>query len=138
MRKFDLTVGGKKYAVGVERGTEPGRFTVEVDGVAHEVEVEEEIAPSPAAGAPPPPRPAVPRPAAAAGAGGKVLAPLPGKILSIEVSEGQTVAAGDKLLVLEAMKMENVIAAGADGVVKSILVGKDDNVEAGQELMVIE
>jgi 3-methylcrotonyl-CoA carboxylase alpha subunit len=51
---------------------------------------------------------------------GAILAPMPGRIVSVEVSEGQTVTAGQKLLVLEAMKMEQALLAPFDGVVESL------------------
>ena len=65
-------------------------------------------------------------------------APLPGEVLSIEVTAGQTITTGSKLLVLEAMKMENIITAETDGKILAILVSKGEKVEAGQELIKIE
>ncbi len=65
----------------------------------------------------------------------EVKAPMPGKILDILVSQGQTVKKGDQLLVLEAMKMENIIRAGSDGTVVSIFVSKGMNVEKNQVLI---
>lgn len=65
----------------------------------------------------------------------QVNAPMPGLILDITVSEGQKVDKGDPLLVLEAMKMENVIKSPGNGQVKSILVSKGDNVEKNQVLV---
>ena len=64
-----------------------------------------------------------------------VKAPMPGLILSIEVEEGQEVKKGDSLLILEAMKMENVIKAPGDGTVKSILSSKGDSVEKNQVII---
>jgi len=137
LRKFRLTIGGKRYAVSAEREAGTGRLKITLDGRVHLVEVEEEN-PSRLPSAAPPPRPAVaPAPRPAGGAGGQVIAPLPGLILSVEVEEGQTVEAGEKLLVLEAMKMENIIAAEAGGTVRSLQVRKGDKVEAGQVLMEI-
>jgi len=62
-------------------------------------------------------------------------APMPGLILEIAVNEGDQVRKGDKLIILEAMKMENIIKATADGEVKSIAVNKGDSVESGQKLI---
>ncbi len=62
-------------------------------------------------------------------------APMPGLILSVAVAEGQEVKKGDPLLILEAMKMENIIKSPADGVVKGIKVRKGDNVEKNQVLI---
>jgi len=62
-------------------------------------------------------------------------APMPGLILSLAVTEGQAVKKGDPLLILEAMKMENVIKAPADATVKAIKVRKGDSVEKNQVLV---
>jgi glutaconyl-coA decarboxylase len=63
-----------------------------------------------------------------------VSAPMPGKILAVKAKEGDSVKAGDVLLVLEAMKMENDIVAPQDGVVASINVKVGDSVESGAKL----
>jgi len=62
-------------------------------------------------------------------------APMPGLVLSIRVSPGDDVVAGDTLLVLEAMKMENVIKAAGEGTVKEIKVAQGDKVDKGQVLI---
>ena len=67
-----------------------------------------------------------------------VKAPMPGLILDILVKEGQEIKEGDSLIVLEAMKMENMLIAAADGVVKEIHVKKTDSVEKKQLLIEIE
>lgn len=64
-----------------------------------------------------------------------VRAPMPGLVLSVLVSEGQTVKDGDPLLILEAMKMENIIKATGDGTIGKILVGNQDAVEKNQVLI---
>ena len=87
------------------------------------------IAPAAAKSAPAP---------AAAGAAGSLKSPLPGTILSVNVTVGQAVKASDCVLVLEAMKMENNINAGKDGTVKAIYVNKGDNVLEAADLMLIE
>lgn len=69
---------------------------------------------------------------------GDVMAPMPGLILDIMVSTGQTVNKGDSLLILEAMKMENVIKAEADGTVKSVALSKGDTVEKNQLIIEME
>lgn len=66
---------------------------------------------------------------------GELRAPMPGLIHSIIVSEGQTVKKGDPLLILEAMKMENVIKSPADGTVARILVQPKDSVEKNAVLI---
>lgn len=73
----------------------------------------------------------------AAVAGEEVLAPMPGKILQLKVSEGDIIKVGDNLLILEAMKMENEIVADISGNVKKINVALNDMVDTGDILMVI-
>lgn len=62
-------------------------------------------------------------------------APMPGLILDVKVTEGQTVQKGDALMILEAMKMENIIKAAGEGTVKNIKVQKGDKVEKNQILI---
>ena len=62
-------------------------------------------------------------------------APMPGLMVDILVEEGQEVNKGDSLLILEAMKMENVIKATGEGIIKEIKVNKGDSVEKGQLLI---
>ena len=69
---------------------------------------------------------------------GDVKAPMPGLVVEVPVAIGQTVAKGDKVLILEAMKMENVIKAAGDGVIKAVHVSKGMAVEKGQLLIEIE
>jgi acetyl/propionyl-CoA carboxylase alpha subunit len=68
----------------------------------------------------------------------RVTAPMPGKVLDVVVREGQTVAAGDPLVVLEAMKMETVASADAAGVVRKVHVTAGTLVEPGQLLVELE
>jgi len=65
-------------------------------------------------------------------------APMPGLILQIAVEEGQQIGKGDKLLILEAMKMENVIKAASDGIILKIKVEIGDTVELGLVLITFE
>ena len=113
---------------------------VTVNGVAYNVTVEEGTgapvaAAAPAAPAPAPAAaPAAPEtPAAPAGAAGAVVvnAPMPGNILDVKVKPGDSVKAGDTLLILEAMKMENEISAPQDGTIASVDVRKGDVVDSG-------
>lgn len=67
-----------------------------------------------------------------------VKAPMPGKVLDVQVEQGAEVKEGDPLLVLEAMKMENVIKAPGDGVVKAVHVGVSDPVEKNTVLVEFE
>lgn len=65
-------------------------------------------------------------------------APMPGLILDVVVNEGDEVKKGDKLLVLEAMKMENIIKSPGDGKIKSIAIAKGESVDSGQKLIHFE
>jgi biotin carboxyl carrier protein len=64
-----------------------------------------------------------------------VKAPMPGLIIDLRVSAGDRVSPGDPLIILEAMKMENIIKSTGEGVVKSVLVAKGASVEKGQVLI---
>ena len=70
-----------------------------------------------------------------AGKVNNIKAPMPGLIINLKVAEGDTVKAGDQLLILEAMKMENILKSPGDGVVKKIKVKKGDSVEKNQILI---
>ena len=63
---------------------------------------------------------------------------MPGRIISVSVSVGQSVTAGQTVLVMESMKMENTISATRDGTVTAVLVGEGDSVQHGQTLIEIE
>jgi acetyl/propionyl-CoA carboxylase alpha subunit len=67
---------------------------------------------------------------------GDIKAPMPGLVLNVMVSQGQQIKAGDALVVLEAMKMENVLKAQSDGLVKRVIVKKGDKVEKNQVMIV--
>src|SRR5205814_8894484 len=72
------------------------------------------------------------------GAAGVVSAPMQGTILDLKVEQGQQVTVGEVVAILEAMKMENHIAATVEGTVAEVVVSKGQVVEAGQPLVVIE
>ena len=117
------------------------QYTITVNGVAYDVTVEEKnggVVSAPKAvekSAPFAAAPVASAPQAAAKEGNvAVSAPMPGKILAVKTKEGDSVKAGDVLLVLEAMKMENDIVAPQDGVVASINVKVGDSVESGAKL----
>lgn len=115
---------------------------ITVNGVAYDVQVEELGADAAAAPAPSAPKKAPAHVKAtpkkvAAGAGEKVAAPMPGTIVSVNVSDGQSVKKGDVLVVLEAMKMENEIKAPKDGTITGISVSKGESVDTGATLVTI-
>ena len=120
------------------------KYRVNVNGVDYEIALEalkdgEDFAPkaAPAPAAAPAPV-AAPAPAAVPAGGEKVTSPMPGTILNINVTPGATVAAGQVLMILEAMKMENEIMAPKAGRVVSVNVEKGAAVESGAVLCVIE
>lgn len=75
--------------------------------------------------------------AQSAGSDGMITAPIPGNVLQVAVTPGQQVAAGDVVVILEAMKMENEIAAPTDGIVDDVAVDAGDAVASGQALVTI-
>ncbi len=64
-----------------------------------------------------------------------IKAPMPGLIIDLKIKTGDTVKAGDQLVILEAMKMENIIKSPGEGTVKNVKVKKGDSVEKGQVLV---
>lgn len=125
------------------------KYIVTLNGTDYEVEVDElkeaivtNVAPASAPVVAEPVAPAaapVSAPAApvASGSGTPVKSPMPGTILSVNVSEGKTVAEGDVLFILEAMKMENEIVAPAGGTVNKIVTAKGSSVATDEVLAFI-
>ena len=125
--KYKITLNDRVYEVEVERG------------VAEVVKEYDYVAPAPVAApkaaAPKPAPKAAPAPAAApAGKGENINAPMPGNILDVRVANGQAVTAGQILMILEAMKMENEIIAPCAGTVSNLSVQKGSTVSSGQLL----
>ncbi len=120
-------------------------YTITVNGTPYNVTVEEgagapvAAAPVAAPAAAPAPAPAAATAPATQGTAGsvKVEAPMPGTILDVKVSVGDSVSSGSVLCILEAMKMENEIVAPQDGTVASVNVSKGDSVEAGQVIITL-
>ena len=140
MKEYKFKIGGKEYNVTVNP-KEGKLFDVTVNGATYEVESENAPVAAPApqpAAAPAQAAPAAAAPAAKpAGAGEKVPSPLPGVIIEISVKEGQQVKAGQKVAVLEAMKMENEIPAPKDGTITDIHVHKGDTLQEGDPVVTI-
>ena len=128
-------VDGTVQRVAVTQGQSVNQGDLLVEMVADFVAAKAEVTPKPAPAAPAPV--AAPAPAApAAPAGAKtVTAPLPGTITKVTVKVGDTVNAGDTVLLMEAMKMENNITAEFGGTVKAILVDTGTQVQSGQALV---
>ena len=160
MRRYTLEVGGKPYVIDVQEVT-ADRYRVEVEGQEYEVRlsgdedltearISPEIAPAreaaqhlpqpapaarpaapfPASSSPPP----GPRPSTDGHIVGALTAPMPGKILSVEVKQGDRVSRGQTVVILEAMKMKNAIKSPYDGVVLEIMVRAEQSVAHGDLL----
>ncbi|HPW54467.1 MAG: biotin/lipoyl-binding protein [Thermoanaerobaculaceae bacterium] len=147
MREHVLRIDGHEYRAEVKELT-PERAVVVVDGKEYGVDLVQigrrrvsgevaRVAPAPPPSAPPVvvvPS-AVARPAAPAAGGGGITAPMPGLIVAVKAKEGETVQAGQTLLVMEAMKMENAITAAYAGIVARIYVREGDSVGEGDLLV---
>lgn len=146
MKKFKFKINGNDYEVEI-KNLDGSLAEIEVNGTHYEVEVEQKIA-----------QPITPKlirkqavpstdfhssekktsaPASQKGGAGAIKSPLPGTILEVFVKEGDVVKIGDKLLILEAMKMENKIDADRAGKIKSLKVNRGDAVMEGDILVEI-
>ena len=133
--KYTAIVNGKTYEVEIERAS-TGRSIGHAPAPAAAPAPAPEAAPVPAAA----PAPAAPAPAAApspAANGGAVVSPMPGSILDVHVKPGDTVAEGQVVVTLEAMKMEIEVKAENAGVVSAVNVKKGDMVESGSVLVTL-
>ena len=145
MRSYKFKINGNEYNVDIN-SVEGNIANVTVNGATYEVEMDTPVS-APVAAAAVKDSSAAPQndnqgaaPAPAskpAGAGKAVTSPLPGVIIEVSVKEGQAVKAGQKVAVIEAMKMENEIQASADGTVTAVLVNKGDSVLEGAEIVKI-
>lgn len=153
MKDYTLKINGHNYNVQIDDANENSDLVhVNVNGVDYEVEIEgsksssvsrPQVAPAPksansgkimpSTAAPSPRLSAIPP-----SSGYSVKCPLPGTVLSVKVAVGDTIAKGQTLVILEAMKMENNIDADRGGVVKQILVQQGATVMEGDTLIVIE
>ena len=138
MTRFKYLINGNEYEVTID-SFEGGTASLTVNGVSYEVEVQREKKtptrierPKVAAGAGP--QPARMKPQSGPGA---VSSPLPGVIKEVRVKPGDTVANGQCLCILEAMKMDNEIYASQDGVVAAVNVTAGQSVLEGETLVTI-
>jgi biotin carboxyl carrier protein len=163
MRRYTLEVGGKPIVIEVQEVT-ADRYMVRVEGQDYEVRLssDEDMsetvitpqilparanhvsaaagAPAPRSAPPPPPDPAanppsLPRASTDGNVVGALTAPMPGKILSVEVNRGDRVSRGQTLVTLEAMKMKNAIKSPYDGVVLEVAVRPEQTVAHGALLV---
>ena len=139
MKTYKLKINGNDYEVAIN-SVEGKIADVTVNGASYKVELENApaapVAAAPVAAAAAAPVAAAPA-AKPAGAGEKVTSPLPGVIIEVSVKEGQSVKAGQKVAVIEAMKMENEIAAPKDGTITAVHVNKGDSVLEGADIVTI-
>ena len=125
---WTLTIGSTVHRVIVRRGSSPGQYTLSIGGYRFEVEALDERARAIRELA---------RAAAAASGPAPLRAPMPGMISRLLVAPGDTVAAGQGLIVMEAMKMENELRSPSAGTVRAIAVAPGTAVEKGALLVEI-
>lgn len=139
MKEYKLKINGNDYAVTVAN-VEDTIAEVEVNGTPFKVEIErpakKKISSAAKINKPAQVEANISRPVVS-GSETVVSSPLPGVILEVVVKEGDAVKKGQKMMVLEAMKMENVIEATADGKVVSVKANKGDSVLEGAPLIII-
>ena len=127
--KYKVTLNGRTYEVEVEAGK--AMLLDEYEAIAPAAP-----ATAPAAAPAPVAAPSA-APAASLAAGEPVKAPMPGVVLKVQVQQGQAVKAGQVLVIMEAMKMENEIVAPKDGTVAQIVAAKGASVESGAPLVIL-
>jgi biotin carboxyl carrier protein len=145
MKEFKYTISGNVYNVKVN-DIEGNTASVEVNGTPYKVEMDKPVKKQAVAVKVPPSislKPTTPissKPATLqkSGSGGSIKSPLPGVILSVECKTGDVVKKGQKLLVLEAMKMENNIPSDRDGEIAEVKVSKGDSVLEGVEMIIFK
>ena len=126
MTTYTITVNGKSYDVGVVKNS--GANALKAAPVV-QAPVASPVTPVPAA---------APAAKSAENNGGSaIVAPMPGKVISVKVSVGDSVKRGQEVLVLEAMKMHNPVMAPCDGIIKVLNVKEGDPVQSGMQLITI-
>ena len=127
MSKYRITVDGKTYEMDVELVGSNGAAIQPAKVVSAPAVKAAPVAAAPAPSAKP-----------AAQSTGAVIAPMPGTILKVNKADGDAVKAGDVVLVLEAMKMENEIVAPADGTIASLSLAEGSTVAGGDLLFEVK
>lgn len=150
MKEYKFKINGKEYQVAIGEAS-GNMLSVNVNGADYEVELDasnlaasagnafagaKKMADAPANASPASAAPSTAAPAAT-GAGQTIKSPLPGIIISVDVKEGQAVKRGQKVAVVEAMKMENDILAECDGTVTAVHARKGDSVLEGADIVTI-
>ena len=155
MKEYKFKINGKEYQVAIGEAS-GNMLSVNVNGADYEVELDasnlaasagnafagaKKMADAPANASPASAAPSTAASSAAApaatGAGQTIKSPLPGIIISVDVKEGQAVKRGQKVAVIEAMKMENDILAECDGTVTAVHARKGDSVLEGADIVTI-
>ncbi len=140
MKNYKFTIRGHQYEVEI-LNDEDNVIDLEVNGTSYKVEIQREVKSSKT---PVLVRSEVKSPKGShkikktVASSTKVKAPLPGNILQVFVKEGDNVKKGDKLLLYEAMKMENQVTAEKEGNIKKVRVKEGDSVLQGDTLLEIE
>jgi biotin carboxyl carrier protein len=137
MKKYKFTIHGNVYDVNIKK-IEDNMIDIDVNGSMYKVEVDKTLqtvkTPTLVRSAP------IFQPESESGSslgGGTIKSPLPGTVLSILVKVGDIVKTGQKVIILEAMKMENNIESEFEGTVKSIEVSPEQSVMEGDVMIVI-
>ncbi|MGL5563043.1 MAG: biotin/lipoyl-containing protein [Tannerellaceae bacterium] len=146
MKQYKYIINGNEYNVTIN-SMEDNIAEVEVNGTPYKVEMEKpakktlkkphSVISRPAQTSAPVAAAPVAAPSQSSGAAGAVRSPLPGVILEVSVKVGDIVKRGQKIAILEAMKMENNINADRDGKIIEVKVNKGDSVLEGADLIVI-
>ena len=145
MKRYQITLDGQVFEVRLLSDPRQEQVQVEVDGITFTAEVKDLSAqPEPDTETAVPTTPSstetpatTPEPGARAApsAGNSITAPLPGVVKSVSVRPGQQVSVGDELLVIEAMKMDNIIRASWEGTVETIYASEGHQVAYGEPLL---
>jgi glutaconyl-CoA/methylmalonyl-CoA decarboxylase subunit gamma len=147
MKELKLDISGKEYTVGIEEfgshnaviSVDGKKYNVGLKDLGEELKIETVQKSGVSAAAAAPSQSQSVQVSSGSGSGShEVLAPLPGLILNVLVKTGDTVKSGQKIMIMEAMKMENDINATRDGKIKMINVKNGDNISEGDILAVIE
>ena len=139
MKEYKLIIHGKEYAVAVGSAGD-NKLAVNVNGVEYEVEVEASPEAETQVVATPVRKHVIaetPKASQAHSSGRVIKSPLPGVILALEVSRGQSVKRGQRIAVIEAMKMENDILAEVDGTIVEVHVSQGESVLEGAKIVTI-
>lgn len=148
MKELKLEIEGKEYIVNIDEFG-PNEAVITVNDKTYKVglkDLGEQIAvenvrlnvPAASSQGQAVSAPATESSGSSSGGSAQVLAPLPGLIVNVMVKVGDQVKAGQKIMVMEAMKMENDINSGINGTVKTLNVKSGDNISEGDILAVIE